>query len=173
MSITLIANIISFIGAVIMVSIGFMKKKEHVLTAQCVQFGVLGTSNLLLGGVTGFISNIISIARNVVCNHLHFGLAWKLVFIALQLALSIPFNTNGLLGLLPVVASVVFTWFLDTDNAVFLKGIIIITCFMWVIYDFALQNYVAFAFDILNIASNMVGILAIRRSMAHGKSVTA
>ena len=154
----IIANIFAFVGACLMAGIGLLKKKKQILIVQCVQFTIMGFANLLLGGMTGFISNIASIARNLFCLKWEYTMPWKFVFIAMQIVLSAGMNNLGILGWLPVISAVIFTWFLDLKNEVHLKIVIIIAQVMWIIYDFSLMNYVTFVFGILTVISNLVGI---------------
>ena len=65
MNIVLIANIISFVGAVIMVVSGLLKTKRTILIAQNIQFAIQAVGNILLGGYSGAAINLISIVRNV------------------------------------------------------------------------------------------------------------
>ena len=164
MTLIIIGNIISFIGAGLMVLIGFIKEKKNVLIAQCGQFAILGIANLVLGGVTGFISNMVSIVRNIIVIYFPFTLPLKIIFIVLQLALSIPFNTQGAIGYLPVAAAAIFTWFLDTKSDVTLKIVIILTEILWIIYDISLFNFTSMAFDIFTLISNGIGIIMIMKS---------
>ena len=60
-----IGNIVIFIGALFMVAIGLIKSKKNILIAQNFQFLIMGIGNLILGGTSGFISNMVSIARNL------------------------------------------------------------------------------------------------------------
>ena len=60
MNILLIGNAVSMVGCFIMVAIGFLKKKSHILIAQSVQCAFMGAGNLILGGVSGFIANVVS-----------------------------------------------------------------------------------------------------------------
>jgi 16S rRNA (cytosine1402-N4)-methyltransferase len=64
MNTLLIGNAISMIGCLIMVGIGFLKKKNHILIAQSVQCLFIGSGNLILGGISGFICNMVTIIRN-------------------------------------------------------------------------------------------------------------
>ncbi|MBQ5671413.1 MAG: YgjV family protein, partial [Oscillospiraceae bacterium] len=66
MNVVVIANMISMIGCVLMVGVGFLQKKNQILLVQCVQFAFLAAANLLLGAMTGFISGGISIVRNLI-----------------------------------------------------------------------------------------------------------
>ena len=51
----IIGNALSLIGAILMACIGLLKKRKQILTVQCVQFGIMGMANLVLGGITGRI----------------------------------------------------------------------------------------------------------------------
>lgn len=159
----LIGNAIALAGCVLMVAIGFLKRKEQILGAQCVQFALMGAGNLVLGAMSGVISNAVSIARNLVLAKVENNAWVKAAFIAAQTALTVMFGGTGLIEWLPVIAVVVYTWFLDIQNPVVFKLMIIGLQVLWVVYDFYYRNYVAFAFDLFTIASTTVGIFMIRK----------
>lgn len=164
MPLVLLGNLISFLGCLLMVSIGFLRKKKRILGVQCLQFALMGVSNFLLGGISGTISNLVSIVRNLVFFKAKVTVPLKLVFIALQVLLSLGTIRVSPLEWLPVLAAGAFTWFLDVKNEVTLKAVIIATFFLWVVYDLCHQNYVAMTFDILSIFSNAAGIMMIRKA---------
>ncbi len=159
-----IGNVISFLGCLLMVSIGFLRTKKQILGVQCLQFSLMGVSNFLLGGISGTISNVVSVLRNLVFFKAKVTVPLKLGFIALQVLLSIGALRNSPLEWLPVLAAGAFTWFLDVKNEVVLKVVIIATFFLWVVYDLCHLNYVAMTFDILSIFSNAAGIYMIRKA---------
>lgn len=163
MNIVVIANIISFVGAVIMVVSGLLKTKRNILIAQNIQFAIQAVGNILLGGYSGAAINLISIVRNVFCVFVPFTWLWKVVFIALQAGLTIWVNGLALIGLLPLLAACLFTVFLDTKNDVLLKFVLTAAQVLWAIYDFSIQNYAFFVFDILTILSNLIGIFLLVR----------
>ena len=104
----LFGNLVSLAGCILMVAIGFVRKKERILTLQCFQFGLLGLSNLILGATSGFISGLVSIARNLICPRVKGGLWLKLLFINLQVLLTILVGVDGPVSLLPLIAGVLF-----------------------------------------------------------------
>lgn len=163
-NIVFIGNAISLVGACIMVATGFIKKKEHVLAAQCAQFGIMGIGNLVLGGITGLISNLVSILRNLICLKFKFTIPLKLIFIAIQIGLSAYFNNLGFIGWLPVIAACLFTWFLDVKSDLGLKFVIIAAEILWIIYDITLLNFTSMTFDILTIISSIIGIIRIKKA---------
>ena len=159
----LIGNLISGIGCLIMVGIGLLRKNSHILLAQCVQCGFMGFGNLILGGVSGFICNIVTIFRNLIFVKYPATTGLKIGFILLQLVLSLGSLSAGWVGWLPLIAAAVFTWFLDTQSAVRLKCVILFTQVLWLIYDLYYRNYVASSFDVMTMCSNLMGLYMILR----------
>ena len=156
-------NLVSMMGCVLMVLIGFVRKKEKVLTLQCFQFGILGLGNLILGAYSGFISGMVSILRNLIFPRVRGGLRLKIFFIVAQVAMTLMAGWAGPISLLPLGAGILFTWFIDTKSDVQLKAVIIAAQLMWGCYDFYYSNFVAFTFDILTILANMAAVLVLLR----------
>ena len=163
MNVVVMGNLVSMVGCVLMVVIGFLQKKRSILLAQCVQFSFLAAGNLLLGAMTGFISGVVSILRNLVFLKWENTGLLKLVFIAVQLVLSLSVGIDGRVDWLPVLSAVLFTWFLDVKSEVRLKLVMIAAQSMWLVYDFVYLNYVTCVFDAMTIASNAVGIVLLMR----------
>ena len=163
MNTLILGNLISFLGCLLMVSIGFLRKKSHILTAQCFQFGLLGLANLILGATSGFISGIVGITRNLVFSKVKSTLFLKIFFIVLQIALSLPFIGNGVIDLFPILAAVLFTWCIDTRSEVVLKTYIILAQLIWLFFDLYYRNFTAMAFDAFTVLSNLIGIILVRR----------
>ena len=163
MNLLLIGNAISMIGCLIMVLIGFLKKKNHILIAQCVQCLFMGVGNLVLGGISGFICNIVTILRNLVFVKFRNTTFLKIFFILLQFILSISTLSAGWISWLPILAAALFTWCMDTRSEAKLKICILCTQVMWLIYDLYYRNYVASAFDVMTMVSNFIGLYMVTR----------
>ena len=166
MNLLVIGNAISMIGCLIMVGIGFLKKKDHILIAQSVQCIFMGVGNLVLGGVSGFICNIVTIVRNLVFVKYPVTTGLKVAFIALQAVLSLGSLGDGLISWLPLLSAALFTWYLDTDSAARLKVVILASQVMWLTYDLYYRNYVASAFDVMTMVSNCIGLYMVCRKKA-------
>ena len=165
----LLGNGIALVGAVLMAAIGLIRRRRRILLAQCVQFGVMGAANLLLGGVSGFVSALVSIARNLICLKWELTVPIKLGVILVQAVLAFRVGYSGPIGLLPGIAACLFTWFLDIKDEVKLKVVLIAAQLCWVVYDLSIRNYVSFAFDIVTVLSNLAGIAAIVRARRNEK----
>ena len=159
----LIGNIIAFLGCGLMVLTGFIKNKDKILGAQCVQFVLQATSNLVLGAVSGFISCGLSVVRILVFKRVRVTVWLKLGFIALQGVLTVLAGADTVIEWLPMLAMVVYTWYLDTDSAIVFKFANIFGLALWVVHDLFYQNYVASAFDALTIVSTLSGVFMILR----------
>ena len=166
MNTLLIGNAVSMIGCLIMVLIGFLKRNNHILMAQCAQCLFMGAGNLILGGVSGFISNVVTIFRNLVFLKLKNTVFLKVFFILLQLVLSWSSLTAGFISWLPLIAAALFTWCMDTKSAAKLKIVILCTQVMWLTYDLYFRNYVASAFDVMTMVSNLIGLYLVCRKKA-------
>ncbi len=160
--ILIIGNIISLIGCLIMVGVGFLKKKNQILLVQIVQFFFMGVGNWILGGFSGLVSNFVEIFRNAIGIKREFTTPFKVFFIAIQVIITVFVNDMGLIGWFPVIATCIFTWCMDSKSEVLLKTLIIIAQLMWAFYDFNLVNYAALTFDLLTVLSNLIGIVMIR-----------
>lgn len=154
----LIGNAISMVGCLIMVLIGFLRKKNQILIAQCVQCLFMGVGNLTLGGISGFICNIVTILRNVVFMRFKNTTFLKVSFVLLQFFLSIGTLRAGIINWLPLTATVLFTWCMDTKSAAKLKICLLCTQVMWLTYDLYYYNYVASAFDAMTMVSTCIGL---------------
>ena len=159
-----LGNGVFFLGAVILVSLGLIRTKRNILIAQIAQEAFMGTGMLILGGISGFIVDMVAIVRNVVCIRWKYTLKWKLIFIAAQVGLYAAFGVEGFYGWLPVLAMCLFTWFLDTENVVLLKILIAVMQLMFLIYDAHIHNYVGMGVDIVSAATNVAGIFLVKKT---------
>lgn len=163
MDLVVIGNFVSLVGALFMIAIGFLKRKRHILVAQCLQFGIMGAGQWFLGGITGLISNLVSIARNLVCIRFSFRLPLKLIFMAIQILMTLAVKPVGVVAWFPTLAACLYTWFLDTKKETLLKIVIIACQLLWIVYDASIQNYSALVFDVFTVFSNLAGIFMIQK----------
>lgn len=166
MNLLLIGNAISMIGCLIMVLIGFLKQKSQILAAQCIQCLFMGVGNLVLGGISGFVCNIVTILRNLVFLKFRNTTFLKILFIVLQFVLSIGSLSTGFISWLPILAAALFTWCMDTKSEAKLKICILCTQVMWLTYDLYFRNYAASAFDVMTMVSNLIGLYLVCKKKA-------
>ena len=159
----LLGNAACLVGCVLMVYAGFIHKKSRILTCQVFQFGFFALGNLFLGGTSGVISNAVSIVRNLVFAKVENTFVLKLIFILIQVFLTVGSGMNSFVDWMPILTAVIYTWFLDLKNPVSFKWMIIFCQLLWLVYDSSHNNYVTVAFGIMTIISNGIGIWNLKK----------
>lgn len=147
-----------------MVAIGLIRSKKKILIAQCAQFTIMGIAQLILGGITGTVTNLVSILRNIICVRVKFTLLYKLIFMGLQVGLTLLVMPTTLIAWFPTAAALLYTWILDTKSEKVLKWAMIACQLLWVVFDFSIQNYVGVVFDLFTVVSTVVGIMMLQKA---------
>ena len=171
--IIIIANVCSAIACIIMVAIGFLKKKEQIVIGQCFQLGFLGAGNFLFGAISGAIGNFLGVVRNLILPKSKKPMMWKIIFIVIQIVLSVVFYKGTIEGYtgdnvamlkviywIPVLYTIILTAVLDTKNVNVFRVAIIIAQSMFCFFDGFYGNWFAFLANILTVLSNGYSIFA-------------
>lgn len=166
-----IGNFIALIASLIMVYTGFIKKKETIIIVQAIQIALLVISNIVLGGITGAIINGVSFFRNIIVYKNKLTSNKKIILIGISSILTLLFNNHGLIGLLPLICTVVYTSLIDTKDVIKLKWVNGFTLFLWLIYDLYIRSYTSSIFDFISILSNIIGIYQVNKLNKLNKKV--
>ncbi len=166
----LAANIISIISCTMMVLIGLIKNKNKILVAQCVQFTLMGVSHYLLGGMGGVIATVVSILRNLVFFKCKPSVPLKILFVVLSVVLSLGTVTLNPVTWLPILATSIFTWVIDSEDIIKFKNVMILTVCMWLVYDAVHLNFISAAFDAFTVVSTGYSIWQIKKEKKAGEN---
>ena len=150
------ANIIDFLAALIQVGSGSIKQKPRILLVQTLQLLMQAVSMLLLGGVTGAVSNVLSCYRNYLCYKDRLNTFWKILLIAASVAMTVLLNDQGLLGIIPVAVCTVYILLMDMKDPVKFKLLVTLSFIPWMVYHFVLKSYVGAFFDAATVISNAI-----------------
>ncbi len=160
----ILGNIISIVACSVMVLVGLIHEKKKILEVQCLQFTLMGISHGLLGGLGGVASCVTSIARNlVVFKTGGFTTKLKILFIAIMGVLSVATMNFNPITWIPFVATGIFTWYIDSEDVIKFKWVMIITVLMWLVYDLSHLNFVSTAFDAFTAISTYISINQIKK----------
>ena len=157
-----VANIIALIASLLMIYTGFVYKKNKIIYLQAIQKVFLIISDLILGGITGALTNFIGLIRNILCYKDKLKLKQKIILIIISVILALLINNIGFIGMLPIIS--IYTWFIDEKNIVKFKKITIYTTMLWFIYDTYIQSYSSAAFYLMTILSNIYAIYRLHLS---------
>ena len=167
----IIGNIVAFIGCMLMVYTGLIKEKKKIIFVQTIQIGFLIVSNVILGGITGAIINLISCIRNIICYKDRLGKKEKIILVVISTVLSLYFNNLGIIGLLPLISTVSYTLLMDMKDVIKFKILIIFTLILWLLYDIYILSYSSAVFDFLNIITNLIAIYQINNLKRKNKTI--
>lgn len=160
-----VANIIALIASLFMVYSGILRNKKEILLIQTIQIGLSVASNIILGGITGAIINTLSFIRNLLCYKNKLGLKSKIILTFLAILLTLIFNNLGIIGLLPLISTIVYIWLMNIKNVMQFKILIMFTMLIWGIYDIYIKSYTSALFDFGNIIANAISIYQLRKNI--------
>lgn len=155
----IIANIIDLVAAVVQVGSGAIKKKSKILIVQTIQLLMQAVSMLLLGGVTGAVSNVLSCFRNFLCYKDKLNVVWKIILIVASIGFTIALNDQGFLGIIPAAVCTVYIIFMDVKDPVKFKLLVTLSFVPWAVYHFILKSYTGAIFDAATVVTNTVTLI--------------
>lgn len=159
----IIGNIIALIASLIMVGTGLIRNKKKIIYFQSIEIGLYVISNFILGGYPGAIINIINFVRNILCYKDKLGTKEKGIIGLISIILTVLFNNLGIIGYLPLLASLIYLYLMNIKGIIKFKILTIITMIMWFIYDFTIKSYTSSLFDALTVLTSMVAICQVIR----------
>ena len=149
----LLGNIFSLIGSCFLVYSGYVRGIKKTIIIQTLQSIFFCLCNLVLNGISGVITNILTITKNILGYNEKYNNFCKVLFISLQIILCIIFNNLGFIGWLPAIAGCIHTLILDTKDERLLKLAILSISILWCIHDGTIGNIVGFIFNFATIIS--------------------
>lgn len=138
----LLGNFISFIGSCFMAGSCIVKDRSRVFFFQFIASGFMTASCLVLQAYTGAVSMLLCTVRNLLVSRGKYSRRTMLVFCVLSVALGLPANTRGLLGLLPIAATVQYTacsYYAATIKAV--RWSVLVNVLLWTLYNLAVWDF--------------------------------
>lgn len=157
----IIGNVVALLASIVMVYAGILKDKKQILFAQTVQCGLFILSNIILGGISGAIVNFLSCIRNVLCYKGWLGIFEIIILTILSVGLTVIFNDLGIIGLLPMISTVSYIFFMNTKSIVRFKFLVIFTTVLWLIYDIFIRSYTSALFDLFCVITNTISLIQI------------
>ena len=155
----LLGNIVALIASIFMVISGILKEKKKMLWAQTIQIFLLIVSNIILGGLSGAISNTAGLIRNFIYEKKWLNMPVKIILTLISSIIAIKLNTLGILGYLPLIANAVYIFLMDLKDVRYFKILLIATELMWLIYDTLIKSYTSAAFDFETMLANKIVLI--------------
>lgn len=155
----IVGNILSFIGVVFLALSSVVSDKKRTIFYQIFDclFAVL--ANIVLGGFSGAVVCLAAFIRNVL---VYFGKnnpKLMIIIAVLMTILGALVNQHGLIGWLPIIASIQYTlwlgWGFTSNKSV--KLALAINLIIWAAYDAVILAFPALAADLIIFALSIFG----------------
>ena len=144
----LIGNLISFAAACFTLASAWSGDRKRIYLYQAMQCTLLAVANIFFSSASGVTTYAICAVRNVLLAHDRFTARLCMIFVACVGVVGLAVNNRGLVGLIPVFTTALYTVIcLYAKRRVAIKANIIANLSLWAVYDILISDYVSFAVD--------------------------
>ena len=158
------SNILSLIGEISNTILPFLSTKKRMLLLQAITEIVFIVAYAVNGSFVLVALCIIVGLRNLYNAYLKSNFIVNILFLIIGTLISIVVNTNGWLGVLPIICYVDYTIsIMLTNNPQILRVILLVNAILYVVFDFGIMMYICFAFDIFHVVTNSIAIWRYRK----------
>ena len=159
----ILAQILALFAILFWVISILLKNKKNILLMQVIANGIYGIEYLLLGAFSAASMNFLSFLRLLV--YYFYALLnikmpkWILfVFIALVLLFGI-ITYDGLISLLPIIITVLYTYAFWQNNLNVAKIIYLVAAIIWIYYNYEVGAYVGIIGNALEITTGLISLI--------------
>ena len=164
MSNTLTGNIISLAAACFTFASAWSGDRKRIYLYQAIQCLLLAVANIFFFSISGVTTYLLCVARNLLLAYDRFTRKLCFVFIVSVAVIGLITNNRGLVGLLPVITTVLYTaGCLYAKRPQAIKTNIVVNLSLWAIYDILVSDYVSFAVDSGSAVTAVVSIFRLFR----------
>ena len=164
MNTLILGNLISLGASVCLAASCCAKNKKSAYRLQAAESAVLCGSYLVFSAWAGLVTQVLSVLRNLLVIRGKFSVKWMVFFTALAVVLGVAVNDRGLIGLLPVAATVQLTLcnhFCRTLKQV--KVSFLVTAFQWLTFSFCIGDYVNAATQVVVMTLCVISLVRLTR----------
>ena len=162
----ILAQVLALFAILFWVISILLKNKKNILLMQVIANGIYGIEYLLLGAFSAASMNFLSFLRLLV--YYFYALLnikmpkWILfVFIALVLLFGI-ITYDGLISLLPIIITVLYTYVFWQNNLNVARIIYIVAAIIWIYYNYEVGAYVGIIGNALEITTGLISLIKYR-----------
>lgn len=159
----IIAQIFGLLGALSMLLSSWQKTRKRVLVLITLDSIFYFIQYLLLGALSGALSNIIGIIRTTIfMNKEKNKLLQKDITLYLIITLYIIigiFSYDGIISMFPVIVSILYSVILWQDNIKTIRIGTVIMILSWVIYNISVGAYVGALIETILFISSLLAVI--------------
>ena len=145
----ILGNILSLISAICLAVSVFKKNTKDLLLWQVLEVVFCILSNIALVTYSALTTNSVALVRDIMAYKNKLSRRTTLILLFLSLITGLIVNNRGAIGMLPILASAVYTICLyATRNEQTIRFALIINLILWFVHDFYVAAYPTAAMDI-------------------------
>ena len=156
----LIGNCISFAGACFTLLSAWSRDRKRIYLFQAAQCLLLSVANIFFASVSGVTTCALCAVRNRLLAYDRFTARCCALFVVAVAALGLYANNRGIVGLLPIISTVLYTlgcFFAKRTKAIKLN--MIVNLVLWAAYDLLVGDFVSAAVDSVSAVTALASIL--------------
>ena len=164
MSNSLTGNLISFAAACFTLASAWSGSRKRVYLFQAIQCLLLAVANIFFSSISGVTTYLICTLRNVLLAYDRFSSRLCVVFVASVSIIGLSVNNRGIVGLLPVITTALYTvicYYAKRQAAI--KMNLTGNLLLWAVYDICVSDYVSFVVDTASAVTALASILQLKR----------
>lgn len=164
MNTLILGNLISLAASVCLAASCCARNKTSAYRLQAAESGVLCGSYLVFNAWAGLVTQILSVIRNLLVVRGKFSVKWMILFTGLAVVLGTAVNDRGLIGLLPVAATVQLTLCNHFCRTIWqVKASFLVNAFQWLAFSFCIGDYVNTCTQVVVMTLCVVSMARLRR----------
>ena len=166
----IIGNIISFFSALCMILSCCSKDMKKVFVYQFGECFLLAIASCFFGTFSAVITLLLCAVRNIIVAYKKFTKPLMIIFVILVLVFGILVNNRGVIGLLPVIATIEYT--ICCYSVTDLKGTkisILINLLIWIVYSFIILDFSTAILDSVIAIIDIIAIIKLVKEKKAGK----
>jgi len=139
----IISQFLAIISALLFLWSVLQKENKNLFVISSVESTLNIVKNILLGGYSGVVVQALGTIRSISKARRKFNGVFAGSIIVVQIALGALINKAGVIGYLPVLASVGYSvLIMRTENNTLIKLGLVLNLLLWTIYNLSLRDYV-------------------------------
>lgn len=161
-------NIVSFFAALFTFASAGTQSRKHSYLYQAAQCLIMAFASVFFQSASGVTTFLLCAVRNLLLAFDRFTPRLCAFFVAAVAVVGLAANNRGLLGLLPVLTTALYTvgcFFARRLKAV--KANLAVNLSLWALYDCLIRDYVSMAVDSASAAAALASLLR-RRAEQNG-----
>lgn len=163
----LLSQICVILAVVLLGTTYLIKDKRIILLMSILIASLYGTQYLLLGAISGFFMNLVSIVRNIwfyinAKNKKKNGIIVLIVLYIIAIVLGV-FSFKSIFSILPIIATMLYTYSIWQDNIKVYRWLAIPVSISWIVYNVYSNTLFGIITESILLIIEIIGVIRLKK----------